>query len=97
MLSMNTKKLMKPSEEIPEITSDAQPSWPSQPPSNPTTRPSHPIHRGRARVVRIATAYIGTATPQPRKFPALLVTSAVAAKVSAVPASAACRAGSAYM
>src|SRR5215213_11560308 len=91
LLSMKTKKPMKPMLEIVEITDDA--GLADHPASAPTSRPSHPIHRGNARVVRIATAYSGTTTPQPRKLPAALVTRAVAAKVSAAAASVACSAG----
>ena len=76
MLSMKTKKPMKPMLEIAEITDDAGLSRPSHPASAPTSRPSHPIHRGSARVVRMATAYSGTTTPKPRKLPAALVTRA---------------------
>jgi hypothetical protein len=90
MLSMKTKKPMNPMLEIVEITDDAGLSSPNQPASAPTSRPSHPIHRGSARVVRMATAYSGTTTPKPRKLPAALVTRAMAAKVSAVAASVAC-------
>jgi hypothetical protein len=84
MLNMKTKKPMKPMLEILEITDDAGLSSPSQPASAPTSRPSQPIHRGSTRVVRMATAYSGTTTPQPRKLPAALLTRAMAAKVSAV-------------
>jgi len=87
MLSMKTKKPML---EILAITEDAGLSSPNRPSSAPTSRPSHPIHRGSARVVRMATAYSGTTTPKPRKLPAALVTRAMAAKVSAVAASVAC-------
>jgi len=98
MLSMKTKKPMKPMLEIVEITDDAGLSSPNQPASAPTSKPSHPIHRGSARVVRMATAYSGTTTPKPRKLlPAALVTRAMAAKVSAVAANVACPAGSAAM
>jgi hypothetical protein len=97
MLSMKTKKPMKPMLEIAAITDDAGLSSPNHPASAPTSRPSHPIHRGNARVVRMATAYSGTTTPKPRKLPAALVTRAMAAKVSAVAASVACPAGSAAM
>jgi hypothetical protein len=97
MLSMKTKKPMKPMLEIAAITDDAGRSSPNHPASAPTSRPSHPIHRGNARVVRMATAYSGTTTPKPRKLPAALVTRAVAAKVSVVAASVACPAGSAAM
>ena len=64
--------------------------------SRPTSRPNHPIHRGSARVLRMAAPYIGTTTPQPRKLPAALVTRAVAANVSATAASVACPPGSAF-
>ena len=88
---------MKPMLETAEITDDAGLSSPNQPASAPTSRPSHPIHRGSTRVVRMATAYSGTTTPQPRKFQAALITRAIAAKVSAVTASVACPARSASM
>jgi hypothetical protein len=42
---------------IAEITDDAGLSSPNQPASAPTSRPSHPIHRGRTRVVGMATAF----------------------------------------
>jgi hypothetical protein len=74
MLSMKTKKPMKPMLEILAITDDAGLSSPNQPANAPTSKPSHPIHRGNARVVRMATAYSGTTTPKPRKLPAALVT-----------------------
>jgi hypothetical protein len=89
-MPMKTKKPMNPMLEIVEITDDAGLSSPNQPASVPTSRPSHPIHRGSARVVRMATAYSGTTTPKPRKLPAALVTRAMAAKVSAVAANVAC-------
>jgi hypothetical protein len=86
---------MNPMLERPEITDDAGLSSLNHPASNPTSRPNQPIHRGNARVVRIATAYSGTTTPQPKKI-AGSVGHQVAAKVSAVAAaSAACPAGSA--
>jgi hypothetical protein len=53
MLSMKTKKPMKPMLAIPEITDEAGLSSPNQPASAPTSRPNHPIHRGSARVVRM--------------------------------------------
>jgi hypothetical protein len=94
ILSMKTKKPMKPMLEMLAITDEAGLSSPNQPASAPTSRPSHPIHRGSARVVRMATAYSVTTTPKPRKLPAVLVTRAMAAKVSAVAASVACPPGS---
>ena len=51
MLSMNTKKPMKPMLEIPAITEDAGLSSPNHPARAPTSKPSHPIHRGSVRVV----------------------------------------------
>jgi hypothetical protein len=57
MLSMKTKKPML---KILAITDDAGLSSPNQPASAPTSSPSHPIQRGSARVVRMATAYSGT-------------------------------------
>ena len=75
MLNMKMKKPMKPTVEIPEMTDDAGLSSPNHPARTPTSRPSQPIHRGSARVVRMATAYSGMTTPQPTKFPAALVTS----------------------
>ena len=63
MLSMKTKNPMKPMLEIAEITDDAGLSRPSQPASRPTSRPNHPIHRGSARVLRMAAPYNGTITP----------------------------------
>ena len=95
MLNMKTNKPMKPMLEITEITDDAGLSSPSQPASAPTSRPSQPIHRGSTRVVRMATAYSGTTTPQPRKLPAALLTRAMAAKVWAVAPSVAFPPGSA--
>jgi hypothetical protein len=55
MLSMKTKKPMKPMLEILAITDDAGLSSPNHPASAPTSKPSHPIHRGSARVVRMAS------------------------------------------
>jgi hypothetical protein len=55
MLNMKTKKPTKPMLEIPEITDDAGLNSPNHPASTPTSRPSHPIHRGSARVVRMAS------------------------------------------
>jgi len=49
MLSMKTKKPMKPMLEILAITDDAGLSSPNHPASAPTSSPSHPIHRGSAR------------------------------------------------
>ena len=86
MVSMKTKKPTKPMLEILAIADDAGLSSPNHPASAPTSRPSHPIHRGNACVVRMATAYSGTTTPKLRKLPAALVTRAAAAKVSAVAA-----------
>jgi hypothetical protein len=97
MLSMNTTKLMNPIVEIPAITDDAGLSSPNKPVSTPSSNPSQPIQRGSARVIRTATVYSGTTTPQPRKLPAALVTRAGDAKVSAVAASVACPAESAAM
>jgi hypothetical protein len=88
MLRMKTKKPMKPMLEILEITGDAGLSSPNHPASALTSRPSYPIHRGNARVVRMATAYSGTTTPQFRKSPVALVT-----RVMAAAASGACSAG----
>jgi hypothetical protein len=96
-LSMNTTKLMNPIVEIPAITDDAGLSSPNKPVSTPSSKPSQPIQRGSARVIRTATVYSGTTTPQPRNLPTALVTRARAAKVSAVAASVACPAGSAAM
>jgi Domain of unknown function (DUF222) len=56
-------------------------------------RPSHPIHRGSARVVRMAAAYGGTTTPKPRKLPGSVGHQAMAARVSAVAARVACPPG----
>jgi hypothetical protein len=96
-LSMNTTKLMNPIVEIPAITDDAGLSSPNKPVSTPSSNPSQPIQRGSARVIRTATVYSGTTTPQPRNLPTALVTRARAAKVSAVAASVACPAESAAM
>jgi hypothetical protein len=65
MLSMKTKKPMNQMLEIPEITDDGGLSSPNHPASARTSKPSHPIHRGSARVVRMATAYSGTTTRPP--------------------------------
>jgi hypothetical protein len=70
MLSLKNEKAMKPMLEIADITEDAGLSRPNQPASAPTSRPNHPSQRGSARLVRMATAYCGTTTPQPRKLPA---------------------------